>query len=183
MLGSGLVGLNPALGRFGGWGLFCCRDLMAGALWRPLWLGGGSAVGRGFGGSHPQVGSSPEPCAPGAGISHSGDGWGYRGPPRDAIPHWWLGLVAKCSPVPRLALGRGFSLMVPGRTRAWRAVPSRAAGPSRAAWLLARGQAQNKPGCQGRQGAGAENIPSLTLAFAYRSRLAHSGEWGHGPAA
>lgn len=39
------------------------------------------------------------------------------------------------------------------------------------------------PGCQGKQGAGAENIPSLTLAFAYRSGLARSGEWGHGPAA
>lgn len=168
--GSGAVRLLSALGRCGGRGLFhaaplgtpapvLSRDLCGGA--RPR--GGGSAVGGGFGGSDPRVGSSRDPRAqPVLRVLafHTAVTGGYRGPPwgrGDVPPDGWVGLVARCSSTPCLALRGGVLPAGPGRdplgiqSVGWW-VPTGAARP------LARGQAQNKPRLSGRAGCPGQKI-------------------------
>lgn len=77
-------------------------------------------MGRGFGGSNPQVGSSPDPHAQlvlqALAFHAMVTVWGDRG----VLPDCWVALVAWCSPVPRLALRGGFSPVAPGTTWGWR---------------------------------------------------------------
>lgn len=150
-----------------------CGFLEVGALWAE---GLGFPTYSGFLSSH-----LCSACAPGTDISHHGGSlWGQGtpqgctrrllgcfggqvlpcampGPERVLLPRQNPGLESGCHP------GQQVPPELPGR---WHGVRLRI-----------------NPGCQGKQGAGAENIPSLTLAFAYHSGLARSGERGHSPAA
>lgn len=164
-LGSGIVRLNPPLGCFGGWGLF-----VVGISWPVLsgdfcgsagLLGGGRAVGRGFGGSDPRVGSSPDPHAQPvlqALAFHTMVMVGrYRGALRDVLPDCWVGLVAPlCHAWPWEGASPQWPQAQPG-VGEW--VPSRAGGPTRAARLLARDQAQNKPRLSGQAGSWGRKYP------------------------
>lgn len=71
--------------------------------------------------------------------------------------------------------------MAPGTTWHWTVGAIQGSRSHQSCWHGVR--LRINPGSQGKQGAGAENIPSLTLAFAYRSGLARLGERGRSPAA
>lgn len=122
-------------------------------------------------------------CTLGAGI-HTAMPGGHRGPPGDRVmcsrtctlAQWpgaplysawpWDGEISLS---PLAATHPAFQSMA----------LARAGSPIGAAQPLARAQAQNNPGCEASRALGAENIPSLTLAFAYCSGLVHPGEtWG-----
>jgi len=172
--GRGAARLSPPLGCFGGRGLFLAApsgtSVLSGDLRGAARLrGGGSAVGRGSGGSDPRACLSLDPLCPCSG-RRCFTLWSWGGTGLCALPGPGRGI----SP-----LGGGFLPDGPGLGSA---VPAGAVGAAGAAQPLAQGQAQNKPRLPGRAGCPGQKI-SLLSPWHLLTAARPGGKLRHGPAA